>query len=67
MIVSFVVLPLIAINAYAYWRLSEAAGHWSLSLIPNSLSETLTQLAVILAVNNAAIALLLIKLSGVKK
>jgi len=56
----FIIFPLIAINSYAYWKLSEAAGHWSLKVIPTSTSETLTQLAIILAINNIIIVYLLI-------
>lgn len=56
----FIIFPLIAINSYAYWRLSEAAGHWSLKLIPTSTSDTLTQLAIILAINNIIIVYLLV-------
>lgn len=66
-IILYIVFPLIAINAYAYWQLSRTAEHWALSSIPNSISETLTQLAVILGVNNAVIVFLLIYISLKRK
>lgn len=57
---AWLILPLALVNVYAYWRLSRAAGHWSLSLIPNGIADILTQLALILAVNNIVIVGLLI-------
>ncbi|OGV50092.1 MAG: hypothetical protein A2X49_08760 [Lentisphaerae bacterium GWF2_52_8] len=63
----FLILPLIAVNAYAYYRLSAAAKNWTLSIIPISLSDTLTQLAVILALNNLVIVFLLLYLAARRK
>ncbi|OGV50526.1 MAG: hypothetical protein A2017_01430 [Lentisphaerae bacterium GWF2_44_16] len=56
----YVIVPLVVINFYAYWELNAAAGSWVFSAFPNSLPETLTQLAVILAINNLVIIFLLV-------
>lgn len=55
-----IILPLLAIDTYAFWKLKEAAGYWSLNFIPTNIPGTLTQLAAILAVNISVIILLLI-------
>jgi len=55
-----IILPLLAVDSYAFWKLKEASGHWSFSFIPTSIPDTLTQLAAILAINISVIVLLLI-------
>ena len=55
-----IILPLLAVDSYAFWKLKEAAGYWSFSFIPTNIPDTLTQLAAILAINISVIILLLI-------
>lgn len=62
----FIVVPFVIINTYAYWKLNDSAGSWVFSVFPNSLPETLTQLAIILAINNLIIIFLLIYTSVFK-
>lgn len=54
-----IIFPLILLDSYALWRLNQEAGHWRFTLIPSSIPETLTHLAVILALNVAVIVILL--------
>jgi hypothetical protein len=56
----FIVVPFVVINTYAFWKLNDAAVSWVFSVFPNSMPETLTQLAIILAINNLIIIFLLI-------
>jgi len=56
----YIIVPLVVINFYAYWKLDRAAGSWVFSIFPNSMPETLTQLAIILAINNLVIIFLLV-------
>ncbi len=65
--VGYIILPLILINSYAFWKLYEASGHWSLSIVPISLSDTLTHLAIILGINNIVILSLIIYVKFFKK
>jgi hypothetical protein len=58
--VGYIVIPLLIINSYAFWHLYQAAGHWSLSFWPNSISESMTQLAIILLINSFAILALVL-------
>ena len=60
------IIPLMAINLYAFWRLRTAAGSWTLSLFPGNTSEGLTQLAIILAINNIVIIFLLARIKFFK-
>lgn len=53
----FVVLPLMAIDAYAYWRVHKSSEHWMSGAL--SFSEPLSQLAIILGINIAVIMLLM--------
>ena len=54
------VVALVLVNGYAYTRLSALAGHWTLSLVRSPLSAQMTQLALVLAINNAVILYLLL-------
>ena len=58
----FVILPLMVIDAYAYWKVHQA----SQNVISNafSLSEPLDQLAVILGINIAVIIVLMAYIGG---
>ncbi len=53
----WIIVPLLGINAYAYWQLTKSAEHWGLQLF-GSITDGLTQLALILAVNTAVIIVL---------
>ena len=54
----FVVFPLVAVNVYAYIRVSRSSGHWISAV--TSLSEPLSQLALVLALNVAVLIVLTI-------
>lgn len=53
----FVILPLMAVDAYAYWRVHKSSEHWISGAL--SFSEPLSQLAVILGLNIAVIMVLM--------
>lgn len=57
LIMLWIIVPLLCINAYAYWQLTRSAEHWGLKLF-SSIGDGLTQLALILAVNTATILIL---------
>jgi hypothetical protein len=63
--VKFIILPLIAVDTYAYWKVH----HSSQSLIAGllSLSEPLSQVAIILTINIAVIIILLIYIARTQK
>ena len=54
------IVPLLIIDLYAMLQLKRAARHWSLSIIPGSISETLTQLALIFGFNVFVILVLVL-------
>ena len=54
---TFVVLPLMVIDAYAYWRVHKSSECWVSGAL--SFSEPLSQLAIILGINIAVIMLLM--------
>jgi len=56
--VKYIILPLILVDAYAYWKIH----HTSQSLLSGilSLSEPLSQVAIILTINIAVIIILLL-------
>ncbi len=56
--VKFIILPLIVVDAYAYWKVHQSSQYWLSGLL--SVSEPLSQLAIILTINIAVIILLLI-------
>jgi hypothetical protein len=62
----YVIFPILFINSYAFWKLYQTAGHWSMSLMPDSLPAVMTHLAVILSVNSIVILALVfyIKISN---
>ncbi len=59
--VKFIILPLIAVDAYAYWKVHQSSQNWLSGLL--SVSEPLSQLAIILTINIAVIILLLIHIA----
>jgi hypothetical protein len=63
--VKYIILPLIAIDAYAYWKVH----HTSQSLLAGlfSLSEPLSQVAIILTINIAVIIILLLYIARIQK
>ncbi len=65
-VVLFGIIPLLVINSYAYWQLSETAASYHVQLF-GSMSDNLTQLAVILAINSLVIIFLLIYISTSRK
>ena len=62
-IVGIVIVPLLIINTYAFVRLNETAGHWTMAVFNNDIASTMTQLAIILAINTGIIIFLLIHIS----
>jgi hypothetical protein len=54
---TFVILPLMVIDAYAYWRVHKSSEHWLTGAL--SFSEPLSQLAIILGINIAVIMILM--------
>jgi len=59
--ISYVILPLTLIDAYAFWQVHKSAQSWVTGVF--SLSEPLSQLAIILAINIAVIIILLIHIA----
>jgi hypothetical protein len=59
-VTTFIAFPLMLLDTYALIQLHQTAGHWSLSLIPGNLSQTMTHLALILAANFAILVFFLI-------
>jgi hypothetical protein len=59
--VKLIILPLIVVDAYAYWKIH----HTSQSLLAGllSISEPLSQLAIILTINIAVIIILLLHIA----
>jgi hypothetical protein len=55
----FIILPLLGINGYAYWKLDGLANHWCLSIFDNPINNSFAQLAIILAINSAVILFML--------
>lgn len=53
----FVILPLMVIDAYAYWRVHKSSEYWLSGAL--SFSEPLSQLAIILGINIAVIMVLM--------
>lgn len=54
---TFVILPLMVIDAYAYWRVHKSSEHWLTGAL--AFSEPLSQLAIILGINIAVIMVLM--------
>ncbi len=63
--VKFIILPLILVDAYAYWKIH----HTSQSLLAGilSLSEPLSQVAIILTINIAVIIILLLYIARTQR
>ncbi len=63
--VKFIILPLILVDAYAYWKIH----HTSQSLLAGilSLSEPLSQVALILTINIAVIIILLLYIARTRR
>ena len=59
---TFVIFPLMLVDAYAYWRVHESSKNMLTNAL--SLSEPLTQLAWILGLNIAVIMLLMAYIGG---
>jgi hypothetical protein len=63
--VKYIILPLVVVDAYAYWKIH----HTSQSLLAGllSLSEPLSQVAIILTFNIAVIIILLLYIARTQK
>ena len=55
--VTFIILPLMVIDAYAYWKVHQSSTHWMSDAL--TISEPLDQLAIILGINIAVIMVLM--------
>ena len=56
--VKYIILPLILVDAYAYWKVHQTSQSWLSGFL--SLSEPLSQIAIILTINIAVIIILLL-------
>jgi hypothetical protein len=56
--VKYIILPLIVVDAYAYWKVHQSSQYWLSGFL--SLSEPLSQIAIILTINIAVIIILLL-------
>ena len=54
---TFIILPLMLMDAYAYWQVHKSSEYWLSGAF--SLSEPLSQLAIILGINIAVIMILM--------
>ncbi len=63
--VKFIILPLIAVDAYAYWKVHHTSQSMLAGLL--SLSEPLSQIAIILTINIAVIIILLLHIARIQK
>jgi hypothetical protein len=59
--VKLIILPLILVDAYAYWKVHQTSQSWLSGLL--SFSEPLSQLAIILTINIAVIIILLLHIA----
>ena len=60
--ITYVILPLTLIDAYAFWKVHQSAESWLTGIF--SLSEPLAQLAIILALNIGVIIILLMYIAN---
>lgn len=58
--VGFLVLPLLAVNSLVVWKLYSAAGQWAFAVVPYSIDEKLTQMAVLLLLNSLSLVILVL-------
>ncbi|MHC4139750.1 MAG: hypothetical protein ACYSR1_07860 [Planctomycetota bacterium] len=63
--VKYIILPLILVDAYAYWKIHQTSQSWLSGLL--SLSEPLSQVAIILTINIAVIIILLLYIARAQK
>jgi len=56
--VKYIIFPLIVVDAYAYWKVHQSSQYWLSGFL--SLSEPLSQIAIILTINIAVIIILLL-------
>ena len=63
--VKFIILPLILVDAYAYWKVHQTSQSWLAGLL--SLSEPLSQVAIVLTINIIVIIILLLYIARTQK
>ena len=56
--VKYIILPLVVVDGYAYWKINQTSQSWLAGFL--SFSEPLSQLAIILTINIVVIILLLL-------
>jgi hypothetical protein len=65
--VQFFVLPLLLVDGYAAWRLSQASEKWHIRLLPGDIPGSLGALITVLALNAVVIVVLLLVVGGGKR
>ena len=63
--VKFIILPLILVDAYAYWKVHQTSQSWLAGLL--SISEPLSQVAIVLTINIIVIIILLLYIARTQK
>ncbi len=63
--VKFIILPLILVDAYAYWKVHQSSQSWLAGLL--SLSEPLSQVAIVLTINISVIIILLLYIARTQR
>lgn len=63
--VKLIILPLIVVDAYAYWKVHNTSQSLLAGLL--SLSDPLSQVAIILTINIAVIIILLLYIASTKR
>ncbi|OGV35563.1 MAG: hypothetical protein A2020_07115 [Lentisphaerae bacterium GWF2_45_14] len=58
--IGFLVTPILFVNLFVIWKLYRSAGHWAFTVIPYSLDEKLTYLAMLLLLNSLALVVLVL-------
>ena len=64
--VGFFILALLAVNLLVIWKLYCSAGHWAFTVIPYSLDQKLTQMAMLLLLNSLALVILVLYVKFVR-
>ncbi len=59
--VKYIIIPLVLVDAYAYWKIHHTSQSWLSGLL--SLSDPLSQVAIILTINIAVIIILLLHIA----
>ena len=58
--IGFFILPLLVVNLLVIWKLYCSSGHWAFAIIPYSLDQKLTYMAMLLLLNSLALVILVL-------